>query len=249
MIEGLENQIAWQNINTSEDKNKVLSGKAIAIETEKVKLTNEQGKVIEENINCLVVNFRNIKVLIPGKEIGVQKEDKKALRNLIGSEIKFIIIESDKISNTAVASRKKAMERIRNMQLKKYEKGDTLYAKIISVSSKFLTVECLGMDIRLKISDLEYGYVSNLNNIYQIGDKIKVIIKEIEPEKNILKISHKDTKEDPYKNVRKNFIEGGEYLGTVTGFSDNRSICNFKTGNRYNGYITSMARNTTNARR
>ena len=249
MIEGLENQIAWQNINTSEEKNKILSGKAIAIESEKVKLTNEQGKVVEENINCLVVNFKNIKVLIPGKEIGIQREDKKALRNLIGTEIKFIIIESDKISNTAVASRKRAMERIRNMQLKKYENGDTLYAKIISVSSKFLTVECLGLDIRLKISDLEYGYVSNLNNIYQIGDKIKVMIKEIDAEKNILKISHKDTKEDPYKNVRKNFIEGGEYLGVVTGFSDNRSICIFKTRHRHYGDIASVVGSATYARR
>lgn len=249
MIEGLENQIAWQNINTSEEKNKILSGKAIAIESEKVKLTNEQGKVVEENINCLVVNFKNIKVLIPGKEIGIQREDKKALRNLIGTEIKFIIIESDKISNTAVASRKRAMEGIRNMQLKKYENGDTLYAKIISVSSKFLTVECLGLDIRLKISDLEYGYVSNLNNIYQIGDKIKVMIKEIDAEKNILKISHKDTKEDPYKNVRKNFIEGGEYLGVVTGFSDNRSICIFKTRHRHYGDIASVVGSATYARR
>lgn len=231
MIEELEKQIAWQNINTSEDKNKILSGKAVAIESEKVKLTNEDGKLKEENINCVIVNFKNIKVIIPGKELGIEKDDKKTIRNLIGSEIKFIILESDKLTNTAVASRKRAMDKIRNMQLKKYEKGDTVYAKVISVWSKYITVECLGIDIKLKISELEYGYVGNLASLYQVGDKIKVVIKEIDSEKNILKVSHKETKEDPYKNIRKNFIEGGEYLAKVTGFSDNRSFCFIKARN------------------
>ena len=64
MIDELEKKIAWQNINTSEEKNKILSGKAIAIESEKIKLTHEDGKIYEENINCIVVNFKNIKVLI-----------------------------------------------------------------------------------------------------------------------------------------------------------------------------------------
>ena len=175
MIEELEKQIAWQNINTSEEKNKILSGKAIAIETEKVKLTNKDGKMTEENITCIIINFNNIKVLIPSKELGIEKEDKKTIRNLIGAELKFIIIESDKLTNTAVASRIKAMNRIKDMQLKKYEQGDIIYAKIISVWNKYIIVECLGLDIKLNISDLEYGYVTNLSSLYQIGDKIDVV--------------------------------------------------------------------------
>ncbi len=230
MIEELERQFAWQNINTSEEKSKILSGIAIAIETEKVKLTNKDGKLQEENINCIIVNFKNIKVIIPGRELGLEKEDKKTIRNLIGSEIKFIILESDKLTNTAVGSRNKAMERIKDMQLKKYQVGDVVYAKAISVWNKYITVECLGIDIKLKISDLEYGYVANLNSLYQVGDKIKVKIKDIDAEKGILKISHKETKEDPYKNIRKNFTEGGEYLAKVTGFSDNGIFASLKQG-------------------
>ncbi len=230
MIEELERQFAWQNINTSEEKSKILSGIAIAIETEKVKLTNKDGKLQEENINCIIVNFKNIKVIIPGRELGLEKEDKKTIRNLIGSEIKFIILESDKLTNTAVGSRNKAMERIKDMQLKKYQVGDVVYAKVISVWNKYITVECLGIDIKLKISDLEYGYVANLNSLYQVGDKIKVKIKDIDAENGILKISHKETKEDPYKNIRKNFTEGGEYLAKVTGFSDNGIFASLKQG-------------------
>lgn len=208
MIDELEKQIAWQNINTSEEKNKILSGKAVAIENEKIGLSDKNGGINKESINCIVVNFKNIKVLIPSSELGLEKDDKKSIRNLIGSKIKFIILESDKITNIAVASRKKAMEKIKNMQLKKYEAGDKIYAKVISVFNKYIVIECLGIDIKLKISDLEYGYVANLNNIYQVGDKIKVLIKQIDSDKGILKVSHKETKEDPYKNIRASFIEG-----------------------------------------
>ena len=227
MIEELEKQFAWQNINTSEEKNKILSGKAIAIENEKVKLTHEDGKIHEDNINCVIVNFKNIKVLIPGRELGLEKDDKKSIRNLIGSEIKFIILESDKLTNTAIGSRKKAMERIKNIQLKKYEAGDIVYAKVMAV---YLQVECLGADLKLKIGDLEYGYVANLNNLYQVGDKIKVLIKKIDAENGILKVSHKETKEDPYTNIRKYFVEGGEYLAKTTGFSDNGVFASLKQG-------------------
>ena len=230
MIYDLEKQIAWQNINTSEEKNKILTGKAVAIESEKVRLTHEDGKVYEEEINCIIVNFKNIKVLIPGKELGIDKDDKKTIRNLIGSELKFIILESDKLTNTAVASRKKAMERIRMIQLKKYQVGDLVYAKVISVLNKYVLIECLGLDIKLKIADLEYGYVGNLGKLYQVGDKIKVKICEIDSNDSILKVSHKETKEDPYKNIRKNFTEGGEYLGVVTGYSDNGVFASLKQG-------------------
>lgn len=230
MIDEFEKQLAWQNINTSEEKNKILSGKAVAIESERVKLTHEDGKVYEEEINCIRVNFKNIKVLIPGRELGIEKEDKKTIRNLIGSEIKFIILESDKLTNTAVASRKKAMERIKEIQLKKYQVGDVVYAKVISVFSKYIVIECLGLDIKLKISDLEYGYVANLGKLYQVGDKIKVRINAIDSSNSTLKVSHRDTKDDPYKNIRINFTEGGEYIATVTGFSDNGVFASLKQG-------------------
>ena len=56
-----EKQIAWQNVNTSCQKGKILSGTAAAIETEKIKIT-ENNKQIEKEIDSLIVNFKNISV-------------------------------------------------------------------------------------------------------------------------------------------------------------------------------------------
>lgn len=224
-----EKQIAWQNINTSCQKNKILTGTAVAIETEKVKLTIND-KLEEREIDSLIVNFKNIKVLIPAEELKDEKVDKKTLRNMIGSELRFIIIEIDKLSNKAVASRKRAMETLQKIQLKKYSVGDKIFCKVISVYPKFIDVEALGKDIRLKAEDLEYGYVQNLTTLYQVGDKIKVVIKSIDSTNRILTISHKETKQDPYMIARKNYVEGGEYLGIISGYSDNGVFVKLEQG-------------------
>ncbi len=224
-----EKQIAWQNINTSNQKGKILNGVAVAIETERITLTENERK-IEKNIDSLIVNFKNIKILIPAEEIKEGKIDKRQLRSMIGSELRFIIVEIDKLTNKAVASRKRAMEVIKRVQLKKYNKNDKVFARVVSVSAKYIDIECLGVDIRLKTEELEYGYVSNLSNLYQVGDKLKVVIKEIDSNKGILKVSHKETKQDPYKVARKNYVEGGEYLGEVTGYSDNGIFVKLEQG-------------------
>lgn len=217
MTDELQEKITWQNINSSKTKGKILTGNIIAIETEKMKDTN---------ITCAIVDFKGTKVLIPATEIIEDgKNDKKLLRNMMGAEIKFIIIEADKISSKAVGSRIKAMERIRDINLKKLEVGDKVYSKVVGIWRKYIRIECLGMDFIIKAQDLQYGYVEDVSKLYKINEQIKVIVKEIDEEKKNIKISIKELLEDPFKNIRKDFTEKGEYLATITGYTDNRNLC------------------------
>lgn len=221
MTDELQEKIIWQNINSSKDRGKILTGKIIAIETEKMK---------DADITCAIVDFKGIKVLIPATEIATDfKNNKKLLRNMMGAEIKFIIIETDKISSKAVASRIKAMERIREINIKKVEVGDKIYAKVIGVWKKFIRIECLGTDFVVKAQDLQYGYIEDVSKMYKINEEIKVVIKKVSEENQMIKISIKDLLDDPFKNIRKDFTEKGEYLATITGYTDNRYICKYST--------------------
>lgn len=121
MTDELQKKIVWQNINSSKEKGKILKGKIIAIETEKMKL---------ESIVCAIIDFYGIKVLIPATEISKEfNNDKKLLRNMMGAEIRFIIVEADRISEKAVGSRIKAMERLNEINMKKIVVGDKIYAQ------------------------------------------------------------------------------------------------------------------------
>lgn len=234
MTDELQEKITWQNINSSKTKGKILTGNVIGIETEKMKDTN---------ITCAIVEFKGIKILIPATEIIKDgKNDKKLLRNMMGAEIKFIIIEADKISNKAVGSRIKAMERIRDINLKKIEVGDKVYSKVVGIWKKYIRIECLGMDFIIKAQDLQYGYVEDVSKLYKINEQIKVIVKEIDGEKKNIKISIKELLEDPFKNIRKEFTEKGEYLATITGYTDNRHLCKHYARSRFCLYSSNLAR-------
>ena len=234
MTDELQEKITWQNINSSKTKGKILTGNIIAIETEKMKDTN---------ITCAIVDFKGIKVLIPATEIIEDgKNDKKLLRNMMGAEIKFIIVEADKISSKAVGSRIKAMERIRDINLKKLEVGDKVYSKVVGIWRKYIRIECLGMDFIIKAQDLQYGYVEDVSKLYKINEQIKVIVKEIDEEKKNIKISIKELLEDPFKNIRKDFTEKGEYLATITGYTDNRNLCKYYARSRFSLYSSNLAR-------
>ena len=222
MTDELQEKITWQNINSSKEKGKILTGNIIAIEVEKMK---------DENITCAIVNFRGIKVLIPVTEIIKESQNnKKILRNMMGAEIKFIVIETDRISEKAVGSRLKAMERIREINIKKLETGDKLYARIVGVWRKYIRIECVGIDFIVKAQDLQYGYIEDVSKMYKVNEEIKVIIKEIDMENQSIKISIKDLLEDPFKNIRRDFTEKGEYLAEVTGYTDNGIFANIAQG-------------------
>ncbi len=222
MTDELQEKIIWQNINSSKERGKILLGKIIAIEAEKMK---------EDYITCAIVDFKGIKVLIPATEIARDfKNDKKMLRNMMGAEIKFIVAEVDKISSKAIGSRIKAMERLQEINMKKLEVGDKVYGKIIGVWKKYIRIECLGMDFIIKAQDLQYGYIEDVSKVYKINEQIKVVIKETSEESKTIKISVKDLLEDPFKNIRKDFVEKGEYLATITGYTDSGIFANITQG-------------------
>ena len=181
MTDELQKKIVWQNINSSKEKGKILTGKIIAIENEQMK---------EELITCAIIDFNGIRVLIPATEISEDsKNDKKLLRNMMGAEIKFIIVEADRISEKAIGSRKKAMERLKEINIKKVQVGDKIYGKIVGVWKKFIRIEVIGIDFIVKAQDLQYGYVEDVSKMYKVNDKIKVIIKEKSEENKSIKRS------------------------------------------------------------
>ncbi len=172
MTDELQKKIVWQNINSSKEKGKILTGKIIAIENEQMK---------EELITCAIIDFNGIRVLIPATEISEDsKNDKKLLRNMMGAEIKFIIVEADRISEKAIGSRKKDMERLKEINIRKVQVGDKIYGKIVGVWKKFIRIEVIGIDFIVKAQDLQYGYVEDVYRIEYLAEHIQAMKDAVE---------------------------------------------------------------------
>ncbi|MCI8519188.1 MAG: 30S ribosomal protein S1 [Clostridia bacterium] len=222
MTEELQEKIIWQNVNSSKEKGKILTGKIVAIEVEKMR---------EDEIVCAIVDFKGIKVLVPATEMIVGgKNEKNVIRNMMGAEIKFIVMETDEETSKAVGSRIKAMQRLKEINLKKLQVGDKIYGKVIGVWKKYIRLECVGIDFLIDAKDLQYGYIEDVSKIYKINEPIKIVIKEISEENQNMKISVKELLEDPFKNIRANFTEKGEYLASITGYTKNGIFANIAQG-------------------
>lgn len=222
MIDERNVKIIWQHINASKERNKILTGEIIAMETVEM-----NGK----NINCAILKYGSVKIIIPANELNNEcKNNKLIVRNMIGSKIRFVVAEIEREYDKAVASRIKALEVIKDINFKRYEEGDIVEADIVEVHKKYIVLECLGCDILIRAKDLQYGYVEDATRIYEKNNKIKVLIKEIDNENKKLKISIKDILKDPFTDIRKDFVEGGEYKAKVTGYADNGIYTNIAQG-------------------
>ncbi len=208
--------LTLKEILRSKEEKHILTGKISGIEDEYYKLK-------DKNIPCAIVWYGEIKVLVPSTHLGIEKVNKSVIRGMLGAEIDFIVIEYDKISNIAIASRKDAMELRSKIELPKLRVNDTALVRILAVGQKHIIVDLYGKEVIIKADNLQHTYIVNCKEYYSAGQNLKVRIKNIDIEKNIFELSAKDFTENPFKNIRKYIVENGEYTGKVIAFPKKNS--------------------------
>lgn len=226
------NELIIKELIRSKEEKRILTGKISGIEDEYYKLK-------DENISCAIIWYGDMKVLIPSQHLGVSKVNKSTIRGMLGAEIDFIVIEIDLTSNIAIASRKDAMKLRAELELPKLNVNDAVRVRILAVGIKHIIVELYGKEVIIKAENLRHTYIVNCKELYSPGEYLKVRIKNIDIEKDIFELSAKDFIHNPYKDIRKYIIEGGEYTGKVIAFPKKNSgvIVQLDTSN-----ITSLVR-------
>ncbi len=208
--------LTLKEILRSKEEKRILTGKIIGIEDEYYKLKGE-------NITCAIVWYGDIKVLIPSTHLGISKVNKSLIRGMLGATIDFIVIEYDRTSNIAIASRKDAMELRSQIELPKLKINDTIKVRIIAVGVKHIIVDLYGKEVIIKAENLQHTYIVNCKDYYSVGENLKVRIKAIDISKGIFVLSAKDFLENPFRNIRKYITESGEYTGKVIAFPKKNS--------------------------
>lgn len=194
---------------------------------------------------CLVVSQDRVKGLIPLEESGVQTTDnprfnKTRLNNLIGQEVSFIVISTDKKHNLFIASRAKAMVKLSSVSWDKLQVGFTKTAiarRIVHRTKKDGTmfdmgavVEIDGIEAFLPVQEIAYGWVGKVLDFIQPGDVFDVKIIEINKEKPKMLVSVKALYENPWPECLKRYSKGSTYAGIVTGIAEYGIFVNLEPG-------------------
>lgn len=184
--------IIWHEIRHSHIKRRILNGMLGGIEK------NEAGQYYA------VADYKGFRIVIPLKEMFADfpndlHGDKyketvnkyyKRLNSMLGAEIDFIVMGTDNKDRIAVASRREAMFKKRQIfyfnddenGMPKIFENRIVQARVIAVSEKSLMVEIFGVDCPMSLRDLSRDWIGDARERFSIGDEILVRIKEVKSE-------------------------------------------------------------------
>ena len=181
----------------------------------------QHGKIIKITAGGVIVEIEpEVTVFIPKSLLSnKQNED---MNSYEGKEIDFIISEFNPSRNRCIGDRKKLLvmeeKKKRAEALEKIHAGDVIEGTIINLMDYGAFVDLGGVDGLLHISEMGWGKIKNPKKTYNIGDKIKVLVREIKDDKVSLTAKFPD--ENPWLLAKVNYSLGKTVKGKVVRMTD-----------------------------
>lgn len=181
----------------------------------------QHGKITKITPGGVVVEIEpEITVFIPKSLLSnKQNED---INSYAGKEIDFIISEFNPARNRCIGDRKKLLvmeEKHRRAEaLEKIHEGDVIEGTIINLLDYGAFVDLGGVDGLLHISEMGWGKIKNPKKSYNVGDKIKVLVREIKDGK--VSLTAKFPEENPWLLAKVNYSIGKTVKGKVVRMTD-----------------------------
>ena len=161
----------------------------------------------------LCVNVEEARVFIPASLVSDTYE--KDLSKYADQEIEFVITEFNPRRRRIIGNRKQLL------LAEKAEKQKELLAKINvgdNVTDFGAFIDLGGADGLLHISEMSWGRVENPKKVFNVGDKVTVLIKDINGDK--IALSLKFPEENPWLTAAEDFAVGNVVKGKVARMTD-----------------------------
>jgi 4-hydroxy-3-methylbut-2-enyl diphosphate reductase len=187
-------------------------------EIQQAKETGEtlEGTVREQVKGGLIIDI-GVPAFIPASHVDTR--NRGDLGRFVGRTIPVRVIETDRKKNKVIASHRLPAEEER--QKKEGETWGTLQKdKIIEGVVRRITdfgafVDLGGVDGLLHVREMAWGRVEHPEHVVKKGQKIQVLILDIDEERKRVALGLKQLQGDPWKKAAKNFKVGQTLKGKV----------------------------------
>ena len=167
----------------------------------------------------LCVNVDEARVFIPASLVSDTYE--KDLSKYADQEIEFVITEFNP-RRRIIGNRKQLLlaEKAEKQKelMERIHVGDTVEGTVKNVTDFGAFIDLGGADGLLHISEMSWGRVENPKKVFTVGDKVKVLIKEINGEK--IALSLKFPEANPWLTAAEDFAVGNVVKGKVARMTD-----------------------------
>lgn len=143
-----------------------------------------------------------------------------AVRALVGKDLTLKVIEVDQKRNRLILSEKAATQELRRQRKARaaaqLSVGDVLEGSVTHVTGFGLFVDVGIADGLVHRSEITWDKGVNPMTVHQVGDRVRVVVTSIDPEKERISLSIRQLTDDPWTRVGEEFTEGGTYEAEIT---------------------------------
>ncbi len=176
-----------------------------------------KGTVIEVVKGGLIVDV-GLRGFLPASLVELRRV--RDLQQFVGKELECKIIELDKNRNNVVLSRRAYLEEAHFEQRKDFlanlTVGERRTGTVSSVVNFGAFVDLGGVDGLVHVSELSWRHVDHPSEVVQVGQEIEVEVLSVEPERDRVSLSLKNTQEDPWQAFARAHGTGDFVAGTIT---------------------------------
>ena len=180
-------------------------------------LTAPVAQVLDGGLSVVVDEAR---VFIPASLVSDTYE--KNLQKYAGQEIEFVISEFNPRRRRIIGDRKQLLvAKKAEMQKALFERihvGDVVEGTIKNVTDFGAFIDLGGADGLLNISEMSWGRVENPKKTFKVGEKLKVLIKDISGDKIALSLKFAD--QNPWLTAAEKYAAGNVVTGRVARMTD-----------------------------
>ncbi|MCI8510086.1 MAG: bifunctional 4-hydroxy-3-methylbut-2-enyl diphosphate reductase/30S ribosomal protein S1 [Lachnospiraceae bacterium] len=205
----------------------LLSVKRVAAEKANEKLeeayNNEEvlkGIVTQVLDGGLSVTVDEVRVFIPASLVSDIYE--KDLTKYKDQEIEFKITEFNPRKRRIIGNRKMLIaaekKAAKEALFARIQVGDTVEGNVKNVTDFGAFIDLGGADGLLHISEMSWGRVENPKKLFNVGDSVKAIIKDIQGEKIALSLKFEET--NPWLTAAEKYAVGNIVTGRVARMTD-----------------------------
>ncbi|WLE97691.1 MAG: 30S ribosomal protein S1 [Candidatus Electrothrix communis] len=177
-----------------------------------------QGKVTSEIKGGFQVTVAGQRGFCPYSQMGLRRVDNPD--EYLEQSMAFKIIEfTSKGRNIILSARavqEEEREELREQLKETLCEGDKVEGTVSSLQKFGAFVDLGGVDGLIPISELAWGQTDQVADVLSQGQRVEVIIKKMDWDKNRISLSLKDTLENPWDQVETKYAQASVHTGIVS---------------------------------
>ena len=189
-----------------------------------------KAKVTQVLDGGLIVVVDEVRIFIPASLVSDTYE--KDLTKYADQEIEFVISEYNPKRRRYIGDRKQLIVAKKAEQqaalFARIHEGDVVEGVVKNVTDFGAFVDLGGADGLLHISEMSWGRIEHPKKVFKVGEKLNVLIKEINGSKIALSLKFED--QNPWKDAATKYAIGNVVTGKVARMTDFGAFVELESG-------------------